>query len=550
MGFTIRARLIVLVAFLAAALLVVGGIGVYTAQQADKEVKAIFENQTVPMRELARIRRLVVENAGQVFRAIQHNPAFEYARLHNHPVSLHLDLVEKNITWMDETIVELKSHLLADSEEAKLLAEFQPLYASYVRDVLQPTIKALKADDYSAATVARFLKDNGEFEQKMNPLMRSMAEAQQKAVKNTYDASVARNERMRTISIVTLVAGLLVGLGLAFQTVRSVTGPLREMQQMITHIARDKDFRGELAVRSQDEVGVTAAALNELLVALRQSLGSIRNDIARVDDATRALASAADQAARASNDTSESASSMAASVEELSVSITSVSDHTREALNMANKAGEHSQTGGAVIRSAVESMSEIAVQVRTVGETITELGEHSDRISSVVQVIKDVADQTNLLALNAAIEAARAGETGRGFAVVADEVRKLAERTAVSTGEISSMVAAIQQSTGHVVSGVAQGVELADSSVELAQQAGESIAQLRQMAQQVAEVVREVDNGLREQSTASTDVAVKIEQIATQSEEASAIAHETSQAASSMDQTAHRMQEIVGRFKI
>ena len=550
MGFTIRARLIVLVAFLAAALLVVGGIGVYTAQQADKEVKAIFENQTVPMRELARIRRLVVENAGQVFRAIQHNPAFEYARLHNHPVSLHLDLVEKNITWMDETIVELKSHLLADSEEAKLLAEFQPLYASYVRDVLQPTIKALKADDYSAATVARFLKDNGEFEQKMNPLMRSMAEAQQKAVKNTYDASVARNERMRTISIVTLVAGLLVGLGLAFQTVRSVTGPLREMQQMITHIARDKDFRGELAVRSQDEVGVTAAALNELLVALRQSLGSIRNDIARVDDATRALASAADQAARASNDTSESASSMAASVEELSVSITSVSDHTREALNMANKAGEHSQTGGAVIRSAVESMSEIAVQVRTVGETITELGEHSDRISSVVQVIKDVADQTNLLALNAAIEAARAGEQGRGFAVVADEVRKLAERTTKATGEIAQMIGDIQHRSRSAVSAMEEAIGRIEKGSELAGQAGEAIEAIRAANGEVQRVFSDINEAMREQGAASYDIAQRVERVAQASEESSVSVKESATQSSSIRNLANEMRANVEVFKV
>ena len=547
---SIRARLIALVAFLAAALVVVGGVGIYTAQQADKEIKEIFEHEVVPMRELARIRRLAVENAGQVFRAIQHSPSYEYARLHNHPVSLHLDMIEKNIVWMDETIGLLKSHLLADSEELKILAQFQPLYASYVSEVLQPTIKALRADDYSAAMVARFLKENGEFEQKMNPLLRGMAEAQQAAVKATYERTVARNGQMRTISIVTLVAGLLIGLFIAFQTIRSVTGPLSEMQSMITHAARDKDFRGAITVHAHDEVGTTADAFNDLLAALRQSLGEIRNDIAKVDDATRALASAANQASRASNETSESASSMAASVEQLSVSITSVSDHTREALTIANKAGEHSETGGAVIGSAVEAMSEIAVQVRAVGETITELGQHSDRISSVVQVIKDVADQTNLLALNAAIEAARAGEQGRGFAVVADEVRKLAERTTKATGEIAQMIGDIQERSRSAVSAMENTIERIEKGSELAGKAGQAIEAIRSANGEVQRVFADINEAMREQGAASYDIAQRVERVAQASEESSVSVKESAAQSASIRDLANAMRGSVERFKV
>jgi methyl-accepting chemotaxis protein len=549
-SFTIRARLIALVAFLAAAMVVVGGIGIYTAKQADEEIKAIFENRVVPMREVARIRRLAIENSGQIFRAIQHSPTFEYARLHNHPVALHLDVVEKNIVWMEETIVALKSHLLPGSEELKILVQFEPLYASYASEVLLPTIKALKADDYSMAMVARFLKENGDFEKKMNPLLQSMAEAQQKAVKDTYESAVARDERMRTISIVTLVVGLLIGLGLAFQTIRSVTGPLGEMQAMITHAARDKDFRGAITVHAHDEVGTTADAFNDLLAALRQSLGEIRNDIAKVDDATRGLASAADQAARASNETSESASSMAASVEQLSVSITSVSDHTREALNIANTAGEHSETGGAVIGSAVEAMSEIAVQVRAVGGTITELGQHSDRISSVVQVIKDVADQTNLLALNAAIEAARAGEQGRGFAVVADEVRKLAERTTKATGEIALMISDIQERSRSAVSAMENTIERIEKGSELAGKAGHAIEAIRAANGEVQRVFADINEAMREQGAASYDIAQRVERVAQASEESSISVRESAAQSANIHELANAMRGSVELFKI
>ncbi|WP_306604045.1 methyl-accepting chemotaxis protein [Azonexus sp.] len=346
-----------------------------------------------------------------------------------------------------------------------------------------------------------------------------------------------------------LVAGIVLALLVSYLIARRMGNQLDTAVVAARRIATG-DLRGELPAVSRDEVGKLLGAVGEMQQSLRGAMGETLSSAKQILEASNSLNHAVNLIDQSASVQSSAASAIAANVEELTVSINHVSDNTNEASRLANASDAQAERGNQSISALIDQINQVAGVVRNAANQIQELKQESEKISSIVAVIRDIADQTNLLALNAAIEAARAGDTGRGFAVVADEVRKLAERTAVSTGEISSMVKAIQQSTGQVVDGVAQGVELADSSVELAQQAGESIAQLRQMAQQVADVVREVDNGLREQSTASTDVAVKIEQIATQSEEASAIAHETSQAASSMDQTAHRMQEIVGRFKI
>lgn len=178
------------------------------------------------MRELARIRRLAVENSGQVFRALQHNPAGDYAKLHEHPIGAHLDVVDKNLKWMDETFVSLRGHLLPDSEEAAILREFEPLYKKYTESVIQPMLKSLQSGDFSTANVARFLKDNGDFEKQMNPLLRGMAEAQEKAVKASQDAASARNTRLEMLAVFTALAGLLLGLGIAIYTIRSISGPL------------------------------------------------------------------------------------------------------------------------------------------------------------------------------------------------------------------------------------------------------------------------------------------------------------------------------------
>ena len=352
-----------------------------------------------------------------------------------------------------------------------------------------------------------------------------------------------------TGGVTALIVALVVALLASFLVAQRMKSGLDAAVAAARRIAGG-DLRGELPVANKDEVGQLVGAVGDMQQSLRSAMGDTLSSAEQILNASKSLSHAVQMIDQSASVQSTAASSIAANVEELTVSINHVSDNTGEASRLAGESDEQARQGNVAIEGLVGQINRVAGVVRDAALQINELKRDSEKISSIVAVIRDIADQTNLLALNAAIEAARAGETGRGFAVVADEVRKLAERTAVSTGEITEMVDAIQQSTGQVVAGVGQGVELVDSSVLLAQQAGEAIARLRDMAQQVAGVIKEVDVGLREQSAASNDVAMRIEEIATQSEEASAVAHETSEAANSLDRTAQRMQEIVGRFQI
>lgn len=318
---------------------------------------------------------------------------------------------------------------------------------------------------------------------------------------------------------------------------------------MATRRIASGDLTGALPTASRDEVGALLSEVAEMQKALSVTIGGTRNAAQEISTASDALNHTVSLIEQSSDIQSSAVSAIAANVEELTVSINHISDNSNHAAMLARNSDEQAAKGDLAIGKLVVQIGQVAEVVRAAASRIDELKQESEKISSIVSVIRDIADQTNLLALNAAIEAARAGETGRGFAVVADEVRKLAERTTTSTSEIATMVGAIQQSTAQVVEGVNSGVGLVDDSVLLAHEAGASIAELRQLAEQVASVMRELDNGLREQSSASTDVAVKLEQIATQTEEASAIVHETMTAAGAMDQTARRMQDNVARFR-
>ncbi len=241
---------------------------------------------------------------------------------------------------------------------------------------------------------------------------------------------------------------------------------------------------------------------------------------------------------------------MAATVEQITVSIAHVSDGAREALRISRNSGELSEHGGEIIHRAAEEMRKIADTVRQTSVSIGNLGQQSTKISSIVKVIKEIADQTNLLALNAAIEAARAGEQGRGFAVVADEVRKLAERTTQSTQEVTQMIGTIQSASHAAVAGMDATIVQVDGGVALAQQAGDAINQIKTESGQVLKTVSNISTALEEQTRASNDIAAHIEKVAQMSGQNSKAAENSAGDANHLSKLADNMQTTVNRFKI
>ncbi len=432
----------------------------------------------------------------------------------------------------------------ASADEKPLAEKFDLAWNAYLESSTK-TIALSKSGDYEKAS------DNmkGDAAQKFAAARLSLRDLIAQKKKNVEETGRSNTIASRSMLILLLV-GLIVGGSASLMIVRTIIRPLKQIQAVIGEIEKTSDFTRRVAVNNMDEVGQTARSFNSLMETLQGTLHQIMDNVSQVSATAQSLSSSAAQTAASSARQSEAASAMAATVEQVTVSIVHVSDNARTALEISRKSGDLSEDGSTTIHNAATEMTGIASTVRKTSAIIEDLGQQSNQISSIVRVIKDVAEQTNLLALNAAIEAARAGEQGRGFAVVADEVRKLAERTTQATGEITQMIDAIQSSAHAAVSGMVVTVDRVDGGVALAQQAGVAINQIKEGSGRVVSVVNDISSALAEQSSASDDIAKHVEEVAQMSEKNSAAANQTADAAGHLEQLTGAMRTLVSRFRI
>jgi methyl-accepting chemotaxis protein len=354
--------------------------------------------------------------------------------------------------------------------------------------------------------------------------------------------------------LVLILAGggtLLTAIAISLVTreiMRRLGGEPADMQAAAHRIA-EGDLTVQLKVDSRDQTSLLSS-IAHMQNNLRSTILQSRQAADQVSDAAHSLAASSKHVSQSSNLQSEAASSMAASLEQVSTSISQVAESASRAQQLARETDNLSGDGKNLVQATIGEINKIADTVRSSSNSVKTLGDNSNQISNIANVIKDIADQTNLLALNAAIEAARAGEQGRGFAVVADEVRKLAEKTALSTQEITSMIGRIHEGTISAVQGMEQGQLQIEEGVNRAAKTGDSMTEIQSGAHQVLVAVDDISNALREQSAASEHIAQSVEKVARMSEDNSLAVNEVLQAANQLEHLAVAMKSSVGQFRV
>jgi len=258
-------------------------------------------------------------------------------------------------------------------------------------------------------------------------------------------------------------------------------------------------------------------AMGKMKTDLLEIVGAFAGGVEKTQDSAVVLEQAADAINANSAQQADATASIAATIEELSASLQSLSVSADVTRDLSSRAGQEAAQGGALIQSVVADVTAIAGQAQEVSSVVAELEQHQQNVSQIVKVIAGIANQTNLLALNAAIEAARAGEQGRGFAVVADEVRNLAERTSQSTLQIRDMIASMHGGTSAATGKISEMLASVEASVARAGVAEQAVSSIVTMSSRTDDSVCEITSALHEHSRAVEDIAHRIEEVAAMS---------------------------------
>ncbi|KZE32475.1 methyl-accepting chemotaxis protein [Crenobacter luteus] len=364
-------------------------------------------------------------------------------------------------------------------------------------------------------------------------------------------AIVASAVEVRNGAIAIGAVALIAILAALFAVVRVLTRPLNRLADTMEGLASGQgDLTARIEVAHRDEIGRTADAFNRFIASLHAMFVDVREQSVAVSRAAAQLAASADEVRAASARQSDAASATAAGVEEVTVSVQHIADTAGEAEAMARDTGALSDDSVRVVERVAGDIGRVNDTMKGLAERMNGLGQRSQEVTGIVQVIRDIAEQTNLLALNAAIEAARAGESGRGFAVVADEVRSLAARTAEATVKISGIVTAIGDETREAVREVQRTSGLMNDSVAVAGEANESMRHVRERTGELVTRMVDIAAATREQSSASAEIAQHVERISGMAQANGETVGEVAAAVAELTALSARLESLVGNFRL
>ena len=356
------------------------------------------------------------------------------------------------------------------------------------------------------------------------------------------------NAGIKTLLGAFVIATLLSVAGIVV-IVRAIVTPLTQLSVEAEHLARG-DISRHIPIDRRDEIGALQSAFANMSASLNRVLNEIRSVSGSVTQTAQNLGHTAERIRESAETQSGATSSMAAALEEMSSSVDHVASLSHNARDFSAEAGRKADHGNSGIQEMVGKVQRVAQEMNESAISADALGQETQKISSIVDVIKELADQTNLLALNAAIEAARAGEQGRGFAVVADEVRKLAERTTQSTNQISSMVSAIQSSGSTMSERMQKTANVVREGLVMAEAAGGSVQEINSETRQVLQAIDEVSHALKEQSQASHDIARQVDNIVSVVDANAHAANGMASLARDMEGLAQQLNQTVSSFRL
>ncbi|NMX65167.1 methyl-accepting chemotaxis protein [Pseudomonas sp. WS 5079] len=368
-----------------------------------------------------------------------------------------------------------------------------------------------------------------------------------------YDIQLQRRDaesvQARSLQLISTVLALLVGIIAALVITRQITRPLQETLAVVERIASG-DLSHNIQVTRRDELGVLQQGIQRMGTTLRELISGIRDGVTQIASAAEELSAVTEQTSAGVNSQKIETDQVATAMHEMTATVQEVARNAEQASQAASAADGQAREGDKVVAEAIAQIERLADEVARSTDAMAHLQQESNKIGSVMDVIKAVAEQTNLLALNAAIEAARAGEAGRGFAVVADEVRGLAQRTQKSTEEIEGLVAGLQNGTQQVANVMNNSRSLTDSSVELTRKAGVSLENITRTVSNIQSMNQQIAAAAEQQSAVAEEISRSIVNVRDVSEQTATASDETAKSSVELARLGSQLQQMVSHFRV
>lgn len=436
-----------------------------------------------------------------------------------------------------------KGESIDDQEKIALTTVIKQftLFQKSTADVLE-----IVAVDYASATSVMSLTAN-EFDL-LNKHFKALLELEQKLSNEAYEEAARTSGLVVKLLIFSVVLSVMLALAVSFIVRANIIAAVNRIKSAAMEL-KSGDLTKRVDFAGNDEIAQTAGAFNELISSFQQAVRHVLKEALAVSMASKDLSSIACVVSEGSSRQADAASAVAATMEEMTISIASISDSADHVRATSKQSLDVTQAGGDYLTRLLKEISQVRQAFEAITTSVGEFVRSTTSITNMTKQVKDLADQTNLLALNAAIEAARAGEQGRGFAVVADEVRKLAERSSEAANHIEEVTRTLGDQSAVVEQSLIAGTQSLGTSQQHLDELERVIETAKESVSKANRGVDEIAAAVREQSTGSNDIARNIDEIARMVEENSNATKQTSNAVQQLEQLSRNLEVAVGSFK-
>ena len=381
--------------------------------------------------------------------------------------------------------------------------------------------------------------------------MSQFRDAQQAAFEEAFKNTDSANTSLISTGVILAVVVTILLFGTAVPIVRGIKQSIDDVVRSLKDIAQENgDLTVRIETKSEDEIGELVYWFNQFMDKLQGVVRDVVEASLPLSNLAQNLRGVTEETQRTIDVQQKSATNAKRAVDTMSGSVDGVAHSAAQAASDANEATTAASEGRQIVQQTVTSIQQLAENVRETADVIARLESDSNKVGSVLDVIKGIAEQTNLLALNAAIEAARAGEQGRGFAVVADEVRTLASRTQQSTEEIQSTIEQLQNAAHSAVEVMSRGTEQATNSVETANKAGSSLETITSTIGRINQMNEQIAHNTEDQRTVAVDIVRHVDEIHERTEQTASRSGELGSMCNELADLAQHLESIAKQFRV